>query len=90
MTNKHSTAHQAIQDAWDFWLSQNPISVPEIIEAAVAKAFEAWLCSEEERLIDAVAEKVAERLPDSIVEFLKSEKGDNSERWCCTVCAKAK
>lgn len=32
-----------VTEAWDFWLSQHPISVPELIEKAVRDATTAWL-----------------------------------------------
>jgi hypothetical protein len=41
--NKHEIAAEGVRDAWDFWLSQHPVSVPEIIAEAVGRAFTAWL-----------------------------------------------
>lgn len=32
-----------VRDAWDFWLSQHDISVPEPIHDAVREAVTAWL-----------------------------------------------
>lgn len=40
---KESAARQGVSDAWDFWLSQHPISVPELIKDAVKEAVTEWL-----------------------------------------------
>jgi len=39
------TISKAITGAFDFWLSQHPISFPEMIETAIEKSFSDWLMS---------------------------------------------
>jgi len=34
---------EGVEEAWVYWLSQHPISVPETIEAAVKTAVNQWL-----------------------------------------------
>lgn len=45
-----------VRDAWDFWLSQHDISVPECIEAAVREAVSDWLDSHTADLLDRMAQ----------------------------------
>jgi hypothetical protein len=60
MTEKNIKAvTQGVTDAWDFWLSQHDVSVPDRIEAAVGDAFKAWLDQHTAELIAAIAEAAA-------------------------------
>ncbi|MDN5853366.1 MAG: hypothetical protein L0K86_11075 [Actinomycetia bacterium] len=52
---------QAVTDAWDFWLSQHDISVPDRIEDAVTASWEKWLDANSEKVIDRMAQRFAER-----------------------------
>jgi hypothetical protein len=74
------TISKAITDAFDFWLSQHPISFPEMIETAIEKSFSDWLMSNDvmERAIRAAAtnwlrdhdaaETIAKAITDSKVK----------------------
>jgi hypothetical protein len=53
-SSKGDAVQTGVQDAWDFWLSQHPISVPEIIEAAVRKAVADWLDQHTDELLDRI------------------------------------
>ena len=46
-------------DAWDFWLSQHDVTVPDRIEAAVTTAVRGWLIDNAPQLIKSIAEAVA-------------------------------
>jgi dihydroneopterin aldolase len=50
-----------VRDAWDFWLSQHDVSVPDRIEDAVRSAVEQWMNDNADRLIERIAERVAEQ-----------------------------
>jgi hypothetical protein len=56
MTNESSAA-RGVREAWDYWLSDHPVSVPEIIEVAVRDAFAEWLNSHADEIIAAIAER---------------------------------
>jgi len=58
---KESDTLAGVREAWDFWLSQHPESVPAIIEAAVAKEVRLWLHEHTAELIEAIAKKGANR-----------------------------
>lgn len=53
---KEDAASDGIERAWDFWLSQHPISVPEIIQEAVEKVVRRWLDDHSDEIIAAVAD----------------------------------
>ncbi len=63
MTDRHTQSTEAIQNAWDFWLSQHDVSVPDRIEAAVRDATAAWLRVNTGELLDRIAAEVAKRIP---------------------------
>jgi hypothetical protein len=54
--SRESKVAEGVQDAWDFWLSQHPVTVPEIIEAAAVKAFREWLDEHSDEIIAAIAD----------------------------------
>ena len=70
---KINSVAEGVSDAWDFWLSQHPISVPEIIEASVEKVFRSWLNANEEAIIERIAEKVSVMTID-LQRFFEKEK----------------
>lgn len=43
MINQPDSVKAGVAEAWDFWLSQHDISVPEIIKDAVRKSMSSWL-----------------------------------------------
>lgn len=51
-----SVAH-GVESAMDFWLSQHPISMGDMIVEAVEKAFRSWLDSNSEELMNRIADK---------------------------------
>jgi hypothetical protein len=62
MTNdRHDAITKGVTDAWDFWLSQHDVTVPDTIEAAVSTATRAWLDGHTPELIEAIAKAVADR-----------------------------
>jgi hypothetical protein len=46
MRTKESAAAEGVRKAWDFYLADHPISIPESIEDAVGRAFSVWLESQ--------------------------------------------
>lgn len=58
MTDLNSVS-RGVSGAWDFWLSQHEISVPETIEAAVQTAFRQWLDSNSNEIMDRIADKAS-------------------------------
>ncbi|MBB6343780.1 bifunctional pyridoxal-dependent enzyme with beta-cystathionase and maltose regulon repressor activities [Nonomuraea muscovyensis] len=61
MTARHDATAKGVRDAWDFWLSQHDVSVPETIEAAVQQSVTSWLNSNTDDLIAAIAAAVAKK-----------------------------
>lgn len=55
---KDRDAIEGVQSSWDFWLDQHPVSVPEIIEEAVKKAFTAFLEKHKAEVLEAIAKRV--------------------------------
>jgi hypothetical protein len=46
---------EGVKDAWDFWLSQHDVSVPDLIHDAVSKVFTSWLDDHEEQILETIA-----------------------------------
>jgi len=66
MTTEHDATKAGVSDAWDFWLSQHDVSVPETIEAAVKDAVTKWLNIHGEDLFaSAIAEVLRRSGPPS-------------------------
>ena len=61
MTTEHDAIAKGVTDAWDSWLSQHDISVPDTIEVAVRGAVYVWLDIHTPTLIEAIAKAVADR-----------------------------
>jgi hypothetical protein len=59
---KLSATAEGVSDAFGFWLSQHPISVPEIIEQAISKTFEKWLDDNGEEIVAGQLERLELRL----------------------------
>jgi hypothetical protein len=49
--SRESSTENGIREAWDFWLSQHPISVAAIVEKAAKEAVTAWLDANREQII---------------------------------------
>jgi hypothetical protein len=62
--SKLNSAAQGVADAWDFYLSQHDVSVPDMIERAVEKAWTEWLEAHSDDIIAAIAEKAAGCIPE--------------------------
>lgn len=58
--DKTSKTAEGVEDAWAWWLSQHPESVPEIIESAIKKAFSEWLERNKADVIAAIAARKVE------------------------------
>lgn len=58
MSRLNSTA-KGVADAWDFWLSQHDVTVPDCIIEAVKAAFTAWLDRNRDEVVAAIAGRVA-------------------------------
>ena len=56
MNVKQESIQKGVADAFDFWLSQHPISFPEIIGDSMKKAFSEWLEAHSEEIIERIAE----------------------------------
>ena len=63
MTDRHAQASEAIRDSWDFWLSQHPVSLGDMITDAVKAATGEWLASNADELLDRIARAGANRIP---------------------------
>jgi hypothetical protein len=63
MTDRHAQASEAIRDSWDFWLSQHPVSLGDIITDAVKDATAKWLGSNTDELLNRIAAEVAKHIP---------------------------
>jgi hypothetical protein len=60
-----SATQAGVQDAWDFWLSQHPVSVSEMIEDAVRAAVTAWLDEHSDAIL-AMFQRRAETAADEV------------------------
>ena len=63
MSNHSAQASEAVRDSWDFWLSQHPVSLADIITGAAKAAASEWLASNTDQLLDRIAGEVAKRIP---------------------------
>jgi hypothetical protein len=50
------------QAMWAWLIDNSPITVPGLIEAAVERAFTAWLDTNREPLLERIADKIAAKL----------------------------
>jgi hypothetical protein len=67
---KETAASKGVEGAWDFWLSQHPISVPDIIEMAVTAAVASWLNDHDDVIIDAIKEATERWLAAEGIELI--------------------
>ena len=56
--DKYEATRQGVKDAWDFWFSQHPVSVPEIIQDAVKVAVREWLDEHSAEILEAISRRV--------------------------------
>ena len=52
---KQTATERGVTEAFDFWLSQRPITVPEIMEAAIKAALKEWLDDNHVEIVEAIA-----------------------------------
>jgi hypothetical protein len=64
-SDREDVTHEAIRDAWDFWLSQHDVSVPLIIEQAIKSAVMTWLEEHTDELLNRVATEIVEEIKRS-------------------------
>lgn len=58
-TDRHKAISDGVAEAFDFWLSQYPISTPECIEVAVMRVFDCWLDNHKDEIVAAVADRAS-------------------------------
>ena len=46
---------KGVRNAWDFYLSLHPVSMPKIIESAIETAVGNWLIDHQAEIIEAIA-----------------------------------
>ena len=63
MSTRSEQASEAIRESWDFWLSEHPASVGDMIADSVKAAFAEWLDSHAEELLGRIAAEAARRMP---------------------------
>lgn len=63
MSNRSAQASEAIRDFWDFWLSQHPVSLGDIITDAVKTATGDWLAAHKDELLERIAGGVTKGVP---------------------------
>jgi len=51
---KDTDAKKGVESAWDFWLRQHDVSVPDIIETAIKETFDTWLAVHTDDIMDRV------------------------------------
>jgi hypothetical protein len=57
VTVKLNQTGLGVRDAFDFWLSQHDISVPEMFQQSIKAAVEAWLDNHSNEIIEAIASR---------------------------------
>jgi hypothetical protein len=60
MRTDQKSVEKAITDAWDFYLSQHPISVHDTIGNAVYEAFKDWLDENKAFVLSILTERTIE------------------------------
>lgn len=60
MTTKDEATMLGVRNAWDFWLSDRPISTWQCMVDGVEAAFKAWLNEHTLELIEAIADRAAD------------------------------
>lgn len=60
MGSRINSTKEGVEAAWDFWLSEHPISIPEIIQAAIKEAFEKWLDENRDLVAAAISDKTVQ------------------------------
>lgn len=57
---KDRVTSEAVREAWDFWLSQHDVSVPEVIKDAVKDSWDFWLSQHDYSVPATIKEAVNE------------------------------
>jgi|KBSMisStaDraftv2_1062788.scaffolds.fasta_scaffold1279853_2 hypothetical protein len=55
MPNNAATK-EGVAEAFDFWLSQHPLTIGDIIEEAISKSLTEWLNEHSDEVIEAIKE----------------------------------
>lgn len=63
MSTRSEQASEAIRESWDFWLSEHPSSIGDMITDSAKAAFAEWLESHTDELLGRIAAEVAKRMP---------------------------
>jgi hypothetical protein len=73
---KESDVQQGVRDAWDSWLNEHSVSVPDLIEAAVKDATTRWLNRNGD---DLFKDAVSQWLDKNGAKIFKLPDGGHSE-----------
>lgn len=81
-TTPHEATRKGVADAWDFWFSQHPVSVPELIHEAVTASVREWLDRHGSSLLATPGAPPAElteaqRLAEQIIRIRAKESDGN-------------
>jgi hypothetical protein len=53
---------EGVRDAMDFWLSQHPVSMGDLMESSIQKAVAEWLDAHADELTEAIAKAVSNQV----------------------------
>jgi hypothetical protein len=63
---KSTAVQEGVREAWDFWLSQHPVSVPDIIQEAIKQAVTTWFDAHTDELLETLAATIAQQSPSAM------------------------
>jgi hypothetical protein len=61
--DKFDAVSSGVGEAFDFWLSQHPISVPEMIETAIEKSITKWMDVHSDEIIYIITKRLGHGKP---------------------------
>lgn len=68
MARKLDSVRDGVAEGFDFWLSQHPISVPEMFQEAIERAVGNWMDAHEDEVLEALGDVVKVYPPDLLAE----------------------
>jgi hypothetical protein len=70
---KDQATIKGVSQAWEYYIADHPVIIPDMIEAAITKTFSEWLEGHSEELIQKIADNATAMIPEK--QEPKDEQG---------------
>lgn len=86
----NESIRQGVAEAFGFWLSQNPVSMGDVMESSVKSGVENWLSENGDELVKEVAKYIRDRYPKPVLShplrLIRVGQTYGVESMCCPFC----